>query len=130
MGKANEWLTKPPKPIKTTMQQLRKPLEGVGNIVRFNWHFYALAAGAALWLLALSWHGTGPVRLGAVVALGLVGGTTAVSLLVSYYIYDCSALYSLNWLGPAAGPVPWVKPEVNVPRKPWPHSALRSTPFL
>lgn len=82
--------------------RLRKPLEGVGNIVRFNWQFYALAAGAG----AAIWLGRpylpAPLRPYALLGLAAVAAPTLVSLLVSFYVYDCSALYSLRWLAPAA----------------------------
>lgn len=81
---------------------MRKPLEGVWNVVRFNWHFYGLALGALLVLAALAlahpvWW---PYCLGLML---LAGGPLLISLLVSYYVYDLSALYRLSWL-PAAVP--------------------------
>ena len=36
------------------MGPLRKPLQGVRNIVRFNWHFYLIALVLAL-VLGISW---------------------------------------------------------------------------
>ena len=35
------------------MAPLRTPLQGVWNVVRFNWHFYLVAGGAALVLAGL-----------------------------------------------------------------------------
>ena len=59
------------------MAPLRKPLQGVSNVVRFNWPFYLGAGGAALALALL------PLLL---------------SLLITAFIYDFSGLYQFNWL--------------------------------
>ena len=83
---------------------MRKPAQGVWNIVRFNWHFYAAAAGVALLLAAVALGG-GPAWQPYLLALlVLISAPVVVSLLVSYYVYDCSALYSLSWLEPGAAP--------------------------
>ncbi len=82
------------------METMRKPFEGIYNIVRFNWHFYALAlAGIVLLLLAglLLWPS---FAFAAIIASALIALPLISSLLISYYIYDCSALYSLSWLDP------------------------------
>ena len=80
------------------MAAVRKPLQGVGNIVRFNWHFYVAVALVLCAEVALRSYLPGLVRW---VADGLVFvmlSVTVVSLLVSAYIYDFSSLYSLRWL--------------------------------
>ncbi|TGE08476.1 methyltransferase domain-containing protein [Hymenobacter fodinae] len=76
---------------------MRKPLQGVGNILRFNWHFYALAAGSMVLVGASRyvWPAWGPWAL---LLLAAIGVTVGVSLLVSFYVYDVSNLYSLQWL--------------------------------
>lgn len=77
---------------------MRRKFQGVTNIIRFNWHFYASAvAGTAAGLLLA--HGLGGIwwGLGVVVAL-LVLGTTLASLLVSWYVYDYTPVYGLGWL--------------------------------
>lgn len=80
------------------MENLRKPFQGVWNIVRFNWHFYTLIIAFLLILyilnLIISTHFHVYVWLIAVLAIA----TTLVSLFVSYYVYDVSNLYSLDWL--------------------------------
>ncbi|WP_035560320.1 class I SAM-dependent methyltransferase [Hymenobacter sp. IS2118] len=87
------------------MAPLRKPLQGVCNVVRFNWHFYLVAGGLAL-ALALGWL-AGPVvlRPWCGVGLALVLLPMLVSLLVTAYVYDGSGLYRFGWL-PARAPVP------------------------
>ena len=80
------------------MAALRTPLQGVGNVVRFNWHFYAgaLAAGLALGALALA----GPVGLrpSALVLLALLLLPVLGSLLATTYVYDFAGLYQFRWL--------------------------------
>ena len=80
------------------MEPVRKPLQGLWNIVRFNWHFYALALGlvAALGLAAV----VAPAPLGRYAGLGagLVATPMVVSLAVSTYVYDFAGLYNLGWL--------------------------------
>lgn len=80
------------------MERVRKPFEGVWNIIRFNWHFYV--AAAALLVIAFWWqqHSSEYFRYYLHTFLFLVGGTTLISLLVSLYVYDISSLYTLEWL--------------------------------
>lgn len=80
------------------MARLRKSTQGVRNIVRFNWHFYAVAGGVLLLGGGLAVYSNAVVRLFAYVLLALVVIPTIVSLAVSYYVYDCSVLYSFTWL--------------------------------
>ncbi len=77
---------------------MRKPFQGVWNIIRFNWHFYigsivflscllilenyvSLSAKQYLWLIEL-----------------LVLVPLLVSLFVSFYVYDLSGFYHLSWI--------------------------------
>jgi hypothetical protein len=77
---------------------LRKPFQGITNIVRFNWHFYAisifviLAIGIALPLLSNLF------QLLATFILFSISATTLISILVSIYVYDLSGLYDFNWM--------------------------------
>ncbi len=83
---------------------MRKPGEGVGNIVGFNWHFYALAAGVLGLLLVGAGFGPAVWRPCLVLLAGLIAAPVVGSLLVSWYVYDLSALYSLSWLDAGAPP--------------------------
>lgn len=77
---------------------MRSAWQGVGNIVRFNWHFYAAAAAGVALALALGYAlGGWWLVVGWCVAFGTVA-TTLVSLVVSWYVYDRSGLYRLDWL--------------------------------
>lgn len=77
---------------------MRHALQGVTNIVRFNWHFYLIAlVGVALGLWLAAWLGGWWLVAGLCIALGVVA-TIVISLLVSWYIYDRSDLYQMTWL--------------------------------
>jgi hypothetical protein len=77
---------------------IRKPYQGVLNIIRFNWHFYLMAGvsvailfmGAHYWDSLMFW----PCILGAMAIVT----SACISLLVSHYIYDRSGLYDFGWL--------------------------------
>lgn len=80
------------------MELKRKPFQGVWNIIRFNWHFYLLSIGAILLTLLLIYFIDEPYRFYLKVMCLLVVGTTLISLLVSFYVYDLSGLYNFEWL--------------------------------
>ncbi len=76
---------------------MRKPFQGILNIIRFNWLFYALSLGLLLliFILALTFKSFyGSLYLACAVILWL----SIISLSVSYYVYDLSSLYDFNWL--------------------------------
>ena len=80
------------------MAELRKPFQGVGNIVRFNRHFYLFSAVVVTVLLTASLFLRAPFNfllIGGCLATILV---TVISLVVSFYVYDCSGIYDLNWI--------------------------------
>jgi len=71
---------------------------GLWHIVWFNWHFYVLAL-LLMVMLALGYRYTsGIVSLFLLLMLLGAALTLIVSLLVSWYVYDLSGLYSLDWL--------------------------------
>lgn len=76
----------------------RKPLQGVGNIIRFNRHFYLIAVGGIMMLLLAANYLTSPLQLLAILMAAGIAFTIIASLAVSYYVYDRSSLYTLNWL--------------------------------
>jgi len=80
------------------MDKMRKPLQGVWNIIRFNWQFYVLAIVAVVVLLLLCNNLTAALRAAAIVLVFLIVISTLISLTVSFYIYDISNLYKLTWL--------------------------------
>jgi len=80
------------------MEQMRKPFQGVWNIVRFNWHFYVLSFVILLFLLFLSNYTNSTFRICLLIFGLLIFLPTLISLSVSYYVYDLSGLYNLNWV--------------------------------
>lgn len=79
------------------MEKMRKPFQGILNIIRFNWHFYALSLGLLLllFIVALTFKSfDGSLYLVCAIILWL----NIISLSVSYYVYDLSSLYDFNWL--------------------------------
>lgn len=85
------------------MATLRGPLQGVGNVVRFNWPFYVGAGAAVLVLAGLGLVGPASWRPYAALLLALALLPLLSSLLVTAYIYDFSGLYQFSWL-PASKP--------------------------
>ena len=80
------------------MEYMRKPYQGVLNIIKFNWHFYLIAIVFVSLLLVSVSRLPVALHLLIYVIIILVLLTTTISLLVSHYIYDRSDLYKLNWL--------------------------------
>jgi SAM-dependent methyltransferase len=78
----------------------RRRWTGLLQVLRYNWHLYALAAAGELAvagaLVALPLPGVPRV----VLAGGAIAGSlwSAASVLVSHYVYDRSALYRWDWL--------------------------------
>lgn len=80
------------------MEAMRKPLQGVRNVILFNWHYFVMAFGLILLALACSPHVNTTVQVLLYTLCGLVFFSIVLSLLVTMYIYDYSALYSLKWV--------------------------------
>lgn len=76
----------------------RKPFQGVLNIIRFNWHFFLFSFLTILLLFFLSSRFDEVYNIYFHLIISLIILPTAVSLIVSYYVYDTSELYSLSWL--------------------------------
>lgn len=77
------------------MERVRSRFQGVSNVVRFNWHFYLSSAIAALFFFVAGSYFESTVCY----ALGtLILVQVAITLGVTYYVYDVSNLYSLNLL--------------------------------
>jgi SAM-dependent methyltransferase len=85
---------------------------GVRQIVRFNWHFYALAlvvyAVVGLTIAYVPLHGV--VRLGVLAAIAMTAFWIAGSLIASWIVYDRSPLMRGDWIRQALGfePDAWI----------------------
>jgi len=77
---------------------MRKPFQGVWNIIRFNWHFYVLPLFFNSLMVAFHSHFNTPALFYIDTLCLLIICSTLISLLVSYYIYDMSGLYKLYWI--------------------------------
>ncbi len=73
------------------METMRKSTQGLVNIIRFNWHFYVIALVTMLVLLSFQ-------HKFANICCVLIFFTSLLSLFVSYWVYDVSGFYDLNWL--------------------------------
>ena len=80
------------------MEVTRRPLQGVENIVRFNWHFYLIASLAFIALYLFNSHIPVQFRIFVFYASIIALLTMIISLIVSCYVYDFSNLYTLHWL--------------------------------
>ena len=72
--------------------------EGVLNIVRFNWPFFAWAAVGAAILLIVALSASSWIALAALVGLILLLLGVMIPLLVSFHVYDLAGLYELSFL--------------------------------
>jgi hypothetical protein len=77
------------------MARERSRFQGITNVVRFNWHFYLLSVVFTVLLLVAG-------RYFESTLLYLFGALSIIQALVSlgvtFYVYDHSNLYSLDWL--------------------------------
>lgn len=80
------------------MEMKRKPFQGVLNIIRFNWHLYLVGLAFPLVIMLLMPHLPGSLRVAAIVLFILAIINLVLPLVISFYIYDYSDLYSLPWL--------------------------------
>ena len=82
------------------MEKLRKPFQGVKNIVRFNWHFYALILGWFIltFLILKIFQEVLILRIFLLALNSFIAIVVAVSLVVSAYVYDFSGLYEFTFL--------------------------------
>jgi SAM-dependent methyltransferase len=80
------------------MDDLRKPFQGVKNIIRFNWHYYVVSVGV-LSLLQLAGGSSNEIVHYAIdIICVLILLVICISLFASWYVYDRSGFYNLNWV--------------------------------
>ena len=80
------------------MERIRKPFQGILNIIRFNWHFYFLSLCGLVLLLVLKNLFGKEIGLLVEWLIIIVVFSISLSLVVSFFIYDLSNLYKLDWL--------------------------------
>jgi hypothetical protein len=77
---------------------IRKPFQGVLNVVKFNWHFYALAFIITIFLLTSIQLIPQKYTFFCYFISSFILISTLISLVVTYYIYDYSKIYNLNFI--------------------------------
>ncbi|MEO8516931.1 MAG: methyltransferase [Flavobacterium sp.] len=77
---------------------IRKSFQGIGNVVKFNWHFYVLALILLIVLLTSTLFINSNYTIYCFVMAAVVFIPTFISLLVTYYIYDYSDIYEIEYL--------------------------------
>jgi ubiquinone/menaquinone biosynthesis C-methylase UbiE len=80
------------------MATVRKPFQGILNIIRFNWHFYVIAFIVIMCLEVLSGFFNAYLFFLIQFVSGIIILSIGSSLFVSYYVYDLSRLYELDWI--------------------------------
>lgn len=80
------------------MATLRKPFQGVMNIIRFNWHFYTIAVCTIILFIFINVYTNKAYEPYTQLVYVLIAATTILSLLVSMYVYDLSGFYSFKWI--------------------------------
>lgn len=80
------------------METIRKPFQGVLNIIRFNWQFYIIAFCLFFILHFSANYFEKPYSTSIYFISILAISSTIFSLLVSFYVYDISGIYSLDWI--------------------------------
>jgi SAM-dependent methyltransferase len=80
------------------MEQVRKPFQGVLNIVRFNWHYYVIAICLLSVMLYSSNYFQQTHKHFIYFLYAFSVCLILISLMVSHYVYDISGLYKLNWV--------------------------------
>ena len=79
---------------------IRKPWQGVANVVRFNWPLYLFPITLLLLLGLVKAYVPPSLNPLWWLAMATVSYTALASLAASYYVYDISDLYKLRWLKP------------------------------
>lgn len=79
----------------------RTPYQGLWTVVRFNWHFFAIAGAAIVACAVCGWWLPAPFSLLAWISCTLAVVGVGVPLLATAYAYDRTGLYQLRWLDSA-----------------------------
>lgn len=94
------------------MERIRKPFQGILNIISFNRHFYLFSFALVAGILIISNFLYHPYKIAGNIIAGLIVAITFISLMISFYVYDISALYKLSWVDDL--PVDHVNKIINI----------------
>lgn len=78
-------------------RQLKQPLRGTVNIIRFNWPLYSIILGLAIVIFTVAYV-LPSIKYICLISGSLIFLSTLVSLVTSWYVYDYSPLYTLPWI--------------------------------
>ena len=76
----------------------RKPFEGVWNVVRFNWHFYAIVFAIVALILIIFPRFPDFYQALLLTLVFLILMPVLISLFVTFHVYDGTDLYEVSWL--------------------------------
>lgn len=76
----------------------RKPFEGVWNVVRFNWHFYAIVFGFMGLILMIFPMFPDFYQALSLTLVFIMIMPVLISLFVTFQVYDNTTLYEMEWL--------------------------------
>jgi SAM-dependent methyltransferase len=76
----------------------RRPFQGVWTIIRFNWHFHAIALAAITILFSGAAFLSGFAALLCALIAASAAFSVLLSLLATWHAYDASGLYQPAWL--------------------------------
>jgi hypothetical protein len=80
---------------------MRSPLQGVYNILRFNYEFFVAATCVVVGCLIGAWGFEGKTAPSlCMLVAAAVAFASLISLVASWWIYDFSSLYSFSWMDP------------------------------
>jgi SAM-dependent methyltransferase len=77
---------------------MRKRFQGLRNVVRFNWPYYAGTLAALIVFGSLALFSAGIERRIAVLFVVISVLAPLISIIVTAYVYDLSGFYELEWL--------------------------------
>lgn len=92
---------------------MRKPFQGITNIIRFNWHFYLFAVLFVLLLIFLSFFLPSPFNYFTLLIASLAIFPTVLSLAASFYVYDLAGIYGLDWINEVGSEQPQIVININ-----------------
>lgn len=80
------------------MELNRKPFQGLTNVIRFNWHFYAFSLFSLITLFLIREMYSPLMQFIITSLILIIAFIILFSLIVSFYVYDLSNLYKMEWL--------------------------------
>jgi|TARA_B110000259_G_scaffold184602_1_gene231970 ubiquinone/menaquinone biosynthesis C-methylase UbiE len=80
------------------MERIRKPFQGILNIIRFNWHLYIIAIVLVVLIIFVKNFTNTTLKMFLQIVGILISITVFASVSISYYVYDLSGFYRFDWI--------------------------------